>query len=66
MYTGANRESNTHVAFPVGLEVHWETENRLIWNERECLSEKEELIYEVSWICELGVWRRFLIAQRKV
>jgi len=66
MYTGANRESNTHVAFPVGLEVHWETENRLIWNERECLSEKEELIYEVSWICELGVWRRFLRSRRKV
>jgi hypothetical protein len=66
MYTAANRESNTLVAFPVGLEVHWETENRLIWNERERLSEKQELIYEVSWICELGVWRRFLIARRKV
>jgi hypothetical protein len=66
MYTTANRESNTHVAFPVGLEVHWETENRLIWNERERLSEKQELIYEVSWICELGVWRRFLMARHKV
>jgi hypothetical protein len=66
MHTAANGESNTPVAFPVGLEVHWETENRLTWNERERLSEKEELIYEVSWICELGVWRRFLIARRKV
>jgi hypothetical protein len=66
MYTAANRESKTKVAFPVGLEIHWETENRLLWNERECLSEKEELIYEVSWICELGVWRRFLRSRRKV
>ena len=66
MYTAANRESNTPVAFPVGLEVHWETENRLTWNERERLSEKEELIYEVSWIGELGVWRRFLRSRRKV
>ena len=66
MYTAANRESNTHVAFPVGLEVHWETEYRLMWNERERLSERQELIYEVSWICELGVWRRFLRSRRKV
>jgi len=66
MYTAANRESNTPVAFPVGLEVHWETENRIMWNERDCVSEKQELIYEVSWISELGLWRRFLIGQRKV
>jgi hypothetical protein len=66
MYTAANRESNTPVAFPVGLDVHWETENRVMWNEREGACEKQELIYEVSWICELGVWRRFLIARRKV
>ena len=66
MYTAANRESNTPVAFPVGLEVHWETENRLVWNERERACENQELIYEVSWICELGVWRRFLRSRRKV
>jgi len=66
MYTAANRESKTPVAFPVGLDVHWETENRVMWNERDRVSEKQELIYEVSWICELGVWRRFLIARRKV
>ena len=65
MYTAANRESNTSVA-PVGLDVHWETENRVMWNERERVSEKQELIYEVSWICELGVWRRFLRSRRKV
>jgi hypothetical protein len=66
MYTAANRESNTPVAFPVGLDVHWETETRFMWNERERACEKQELIYEVSWIRELGVWRRFLIARRKV
>ena len=66
MYTTANRESNTPVAFPVGLDVHWETENRVMWNERERACEKQELIYEVSWICELGVWRRFLRSRRKV
>jgi len=37
-----------------------------MWNERERVSEKQELIYEVSWICELGVWRRFLRSRRKV
>ena len=66
MYTAANPESYTPVEFPVGLEVHWETENRLVWNERERACENQELIYEFSWICELGVWRRFLIARRKV
>ena len=65
MYTAANRESNAPVAFPVGLDVHWETENRVMWNERERACEKQELIYEVSWICELGVWRRFLRSRRK-
>jgi hypothetical protein len=66
MYTAAHRESNTPVAFPLGLDVHWETENRVMWNERERVSEKQELIYEVSWISELGVWRRFLRSRRKV
>jgi len=66
MYTAVNRESNTPVAFPLGLDVHWETENRVMWNERERVSEKQELIYEVSWISELGVWRRFLRSRRKV
>jgi len=37
-----------------------------VWNEREHASEKYELIYEISWIAELGVWRRFLRSQRKV
>ena len=66
IYTAANRETVTSVVFPTGLDVHWETENRVVWNEREWITEKQELIYEVSWICELGTWRRFLRSRRKV
>jgi hypothetical protein len=29
-------------------------------------SGERELVYEISWIAELGVWRRFLRSQRKV
>jgi hypothetical protein len=65
IYSAANQEAPTHVTFPSGPDVHWETEIRVMWNELECLTEKQELIYEVSWIRELGVWRRFLRSQRK-
>jgi len=53
-------------AFPAGVGVHWETENRTVWNEQQHASEERELVYEISWIAELGVWRRFLRSQRKV
>ena len=66
MYTAANQEVLFPVAFPVGFDVHWETEKRVVWNERERATEEQELIYEVSWICELGSWRRFLKSRRKV
>lgn len=62
----ASRESTDLLAFPAGLDVHWETEKRVVWNERERVNEEEELVYEVSWICEIGVWRRFLKSRRKV
>jgi len=52
-------------AFPAGGDAHWETENRTVWNEQEHASEERELVYEISWIAELGVWRRFLRSQRK-
>jgi hypothetical protein len=39
-----------------------EKENRTIWNEREHASEERELVYEISWISELGVWRLPLLA----
>ena len=53
------------LAFPAGVDVRWETENRTVWNEQEHASEERELVYEISWIAELGVWRRFLRSQRK-
>ena len=52
--------------FPAGTDTRWETENRKMWNEREHASEERELVYEISWISELGVWRRFLRSQRRV
>ena len=52
-------------AFPAGVNTHWETENRTVWNEQAHASEERELVYEISWIAELGVWRRFLKSQRK-
>jgi hypothetical protein len=53
-------------AFPAGSELHWETENRIVWNEQQHTSQECELVYEISWISELGTWRRFLRSQRKV
>lgn len=53
-------------AFPVAVELHWEIESRLVWNEHERANEERELVYEISWITELGAWRRFLRSQRKV
>jgi len=52
-------------AFPAAVEARWETENRTVWNEQEHASEERELVYEISWIAEIGVWRRFLRSQRK-
>jgi len=37
-----------------------------MWNERERVREERELVYEISWIAELGVWRSFLRSQRRV
>jgi len=53
-------------AFPSAAGTHWETVTRLVWNDREHTSEERELVYEISWIAELGTWRRFLRSQRKV
>jgi hypothetical protein len=52
--------------FPAGVDVHWETQRRVVWNEREHTCEEHDLVYEVSWVKELGLWRRFLRSQRKV
>jgi hypothetical protein len=54
------------LVFPEGVDVRWETENRMVWNEQQNTREERELVYEVSWIRELGAWRRFLRSQQKV
>lgn len=46
-------------------DVHWETTTLPVWT-AEGTPEQQELVYEVSWIKELGMWRRFLTSQRKV
>jgi hypothetical protein len=64
--------TNTHataLTMPVvlsGVNPHYETENQMVWNEDKYTSEEHELVYEVSWIPELGVWRRFLRTHRKL
>jgi hypothetical protein len=52
--------------FPGRTDVHWETTNLQLWNAREGTTEQQELVYEVSWIQELGIWRRFLTSRRTV
>jgi len=52
--------------FPAGVDVHWETQRRVVWNEREHTREEHELVYEISWIKELGLWRSFLRSHHKV
>ena len=67
MYPAARHPLTSPVAvFPGGVDVHWETENRVVWNEQECAAEEQELVYEVTCIPELGAWRRFLRSRRKV
>jgi len=46
-------------------DVHWETANLPVWN-AEGTAEQQELVYEISWINELGMWRRFLTSRCKV
>lgn len=47
-------------------DTRWMTKNRTVWNELERVSEERELVYEISWIPELGAWRSFLRSQRRV
>jgi hypothetical protein len=66
MSTSANHAEALNAAFPPGLDAYWETINQTVWNERENSSEKCELVYEISWIAELGTWRRFLRSRKKL
>ena len=46
--------------------MRWETRRRVVWNEQEHTPEEHQLVYEISWIEELGLWRSFLRSQSKV
>ena len=35
----------------------------MVWNEREHTREEREMVYEISWVGELGLWRSFVAAQ---
>jgi len=52
-------------AVPLGTDQHFETEKRQVWDETKRAYEVHEFVYELSWIRELGVWRRFLRTHRK-
>ncbi len=52
--------------FPEGVDVHWEAQRRVVWNEQEHAREEQEFVYEISWIEELGLWRTFLRSHHKV
>ena len=45
-----------------GIDLHYETGDRVVWNEREHRNEERELVYEIGWILELNTWLRFLRA----
>jgi hypothetical protein len=66
-YTTASFSPAINVAvLPVSADEYRETQHRQVWNELECATEEQELIYEVTWVPELGAWRRFLKSRRKV
>ena len=52
-------------AMPWATDTHYETENRMVWNDEKRLNEEHSFVYEVSWVPELGEWRWFLRAHRK-
>jgi hypothetical protein len=49
----------------LGTDRRYETDRRLVWNEETRANEVQEFVYEVSWIPERGVWRKFLVTRRK-
>jgi len=67
MSTAANSSTSLPISgFPAGVDTHWETQRRVVWNERKRTSEAHELVYEISWVEELGLWRSFLRSRREV
>jgi len=67
MFVIANSSAILRIpGFPAGVDMHWETQRRVVWNEQEHTREEHELVYEISWIEELGLWRTFLRSHHKV
>jgi hypothetical protein len=67
MSTAASSSTTLPIStFPEAVDVHWETQRGVVWNEREQTSEEHEFVYEISWIEELGLWRSFLRSHHKV
>jgi hypothetical protein len=64
--TAIEIESLPAGSFPNGVDTHWITENRILWNEQHRKAEECGLVYEVSWILEISARRRFLRSQRWV
>ena len=44
----------TTPALQQGIDLHYETENRVLRNEQERRNEERELVYEISWIPEVS------------
>jgi hypothetical protein len=51
--------------FPDRTDVQWERTDLQVRNAGGFV-EQQELVYELSWIEELGTWRRFLTSRRTV
>jgi hypothetical protein len=65
MQTAATHAKALSAQASLGVDARYQIENRTIWNDKERRQEEHELVYEVSWVPELGVWRRFLRTHRK-
>jgi len=53
-------------AAPLGANPRYETDRRLVWDQETRSNEVLEFVYEVTWIPERGVWRKFLLTRRKL
>lgn len=65
MQTAATHAKALSAQASLGVDTRYETENRTVWNDKERRQEEHEFVYEVSWVPELGVWRRFLRTHRR-
>lgn len=64
--SATHAEALSLAIFSAGIDTYLKTEICTVWNASEFTAEEHELVYEISWISELGAWRRFLRSERKV